>query len=181
MDLSLNPHGIYLLEPATRSPLCVFPFHEIFSSRIVRQKDDDNGEEEESRSELNQHVDEDESDSFNYQRQRQRRPSSDSHRRIDRDPMDSDEETDSLLSKLHSESDDAEAPKNIKRRRKNQNHRRRSNKRAAIYLDIKCGTSMVQKVTRIETDFAEEIAALVGRYIEILHSDEIEDMSSRLI
>jgi len=37
----------------------------------------------------------------------------------------------------------------------------------SFYLDMKCGNLMVQKITRIQTDQAHEIARLIRQYIEI--------------
>ncbi|KAH9423690.1 hypothetical protein DERP_005271 [Dermatophagoides pteronyssinus] len=36
-----------------------------------------------------------------------------------------------------------------------------------LYLDMKCGNLMVQKITRIQTDQAHEISRLISQYIEI--------------
>ena len=40
------------------------------------------------------------------------------------------------------------------------------------FLDLKCGNLMVQKVTRLETNEGNEIAALIGQYIELIASQE---------
>ena len=40
------------------------------------------------------------------------------------------------------------------------------------FLDLKCGNLMVQKVTRLETNEGNEIAALIGQYIDMITNQE---------
>lgn len=43
-----------------------------------------------------------------------------------------------------------------------------------LFLDMKCGNLMVQKITRIQTDQAHEISRLIRQYIDIQNSGKGE-------